>query len=125
MKKDFEVIDDRLEAGKGAIRSYIAGFVISLVLTLLPYFMVTRKMFEADILIYSIMVFGVAQLLVQVIFFLHLSKKTRSHWNLIVFAFTFVIILFLVAGSLWIMHNLNRNMTVMPQVNSKQDDVQQ
>ncbi|MBI5798725.1 MAG: cytochrome C oxidase subunit IV family protein, partial [Candidatus Yonathbacteria bacterium] len=62
-------------------------------------------------LVYVAVGFALAQLLIQVVFFLHLHKKSKPHWNLIVFIFTFFIVAVLVVGSLWVMYNLNYNMT--------------
>jgi cytochrome o ubiquinol oxidase operon protein cyoD len=54
---------------------------------------------------------AIAQLIVQLIYFLHMSKGSRSPWKLILLCFTAFIVCILVAGSLWIMGNLNTRMT--------------
>ena len=110
MKNSFEIIDEQLEASKRAMRSYSIGFVLSVVLTLIPYYFVTRELFSAKNLLLVAAFFGVLQLFVQVIFFLHLHKKSKPHWNMIIFSFTLLIVSFLVIGSLWIMYHLNVNM---------------
>lgn len=109
MKNDFNVIDEQYEAGRKALKSYVTGFVLSILLTLIPYFIVVNHMFGGSSVITAVVVFAVVQLFVQVIFFLHLSKKSRPHWNMVVFAFAVVIVSILVGGSLWIMSNLNYN----------------
>jgi cytochrome o ubiquinol oxidase operon protein cyoD len=110
MKKDFEVIDEKFEGSQNALYSYIIGFALSLLLTIIPYSIVTERVFGQKSLLVGVVLFGIAQLIVQVIFFLHLPAKTKPFWNIIVFIFTLIIIIFLVVGTLWIMYHLNYNM---------------
>ncbi|KKU81410.1 MAG: Cytochrome o ubiquinol oxidase subunit IV [Parcubacteria group bacterium GW2011_GWA1_47_8] len=109
MTKDFKVIDEYYEAGRKALKSYVTGFVLAIFLTLVPYFMVVNHALTAQNLVWAVVLLGVLQFLVQVVFFLHLSRNSRSHWNIIVFIFTVLIVAILVAGSLWIMYHLNYN----------------
>lgn len=110
MKKSFEVIDEKFEASHDAMMSYITGFLLSIFLTIVPYVMVTERVFGRDSLVIGIVFFAIAQLCVQVLFFLHIPAKAKPYWNIIVFVYTLLIVAFLVIGSLWIMHNLNTNM---------------
>lgn len=110
MKDDFKVIDERLEASRNAMRSYVAGFALSILFTLIPYFIVVEHLLGKESLMWAAVIFGVVQLFVQVVFFLHLHKKFKPHWNMVVFFFTLLIVAFLVVGSLWIMYHLNYNM---------------
>jgi cytochrome o ubiquinol oxidase subunit IV len=68
-------------------------------------------MFSASMLITTILGLALIQLLVQLIFFLHLGKGQDSTWNLVVFLTTVSLVLLIVVGSLWIMDHLNTNMT--------------
>lgn len=120
MTNDFKVIDEQYEAGQRALKSYVTGFVLSITLTLIPYFIVVNHLFGGSSLIYVAVLFGVAQLLAQVIFFLHLHKKSKPHWNMIVFIFTVLIVSILVVGSLWVMRNLNYNMSDASPVNTNE-----
>lgn len=110
MKKSFEVIDEKFESSRNALYSYLIGFLLSVFLTILPYVMVTERMFGRNSLLIGVTLFAIAQLCVQVVFFLHLPAKEKPYWNIIVFVYTLVIVAFLVIGSLWIMYNLNVNM---------------
>ncbi|MGB2580412.1 MAG: cytochrome o ubiquinol oxidase subunit IV [Minisyncoccia bacterium] len=125
MTNDFKVIDEQYEAGRFAMRSYVTGFVLSILLTLLPYFIVVNHLFGSSSIVYAAVGFGIAQLLVQVVFFLHLHKKSKPHWNMIVFIFTVLIVAILVGGSLWVMYNLNYNMTKMPTSNTSEGYIPQ
>ena len=66
-------------------------------------------MFGERSMVVAVVLFGVMQLFVQVVFFLHLHKKLKTRWNMVVFMFTVLIVSVLVGGSLWIMANLNHN----------------
>ena len=125
MKNSFKVIDEQFEASKKAMRSYVTGFVLSIILTLVPYYLVVKDAFAAQSLVGMIVVFSVLQLFVQVVFFLHLHPKSRPRWNMIVFLYTLLIIAFLVVGSLWIMYNLNYNMMGISPFNSNEGYIPQ
>lgn len=97
------------------MRSYIVGFGLSLVITVMAYIVVVHHVFSGVGLIVAIMGLAVAQLLVQLIFFLHLGRESNPRWNLIVFLFMLLVLVIIVAGSLWIMDNLNYNMMMTPE----------
>lgn len=125
MTNDFKVIDEQYEAGRFAMRSYVTGFVLSIFLTLIPYVIVVNHMFGKESLVLAVVIFGVTQLFVQVIFFLHLSKKSKPQWNIIVFVFTVLIVSILVVGSLWVMYNLNYNLMDMTPSNTNEGYIPQ
>lgn len=112
---DFEVIQTHYGAKQGTLKSYVLGYVLSLALTLIPYFLVVRDVSTRGILIATIFGFALAQLVVQLVFFLHLRAESRPRWNLLVLVFTIFIVGVVVIGSLWIMHNLNSNMMMTQQ----------
>lgn len=120
MINSYKIIDERLEGGRDAILLYIVGFIISILLTIIPYYIVTSHLFTEGKMIIAIAFFAFVQLFVQVSFFLHLHKHTRPHWNIIVFCFTLLIVSFLVVGSLWIMYHLNINMMGVSPFNSNE-----
>lgn len=91
--------------------SYVVGFVLSIITTLLAYFFVVNKLFSAETLVYVVLAIAVVQLVVQLVFFLHLGRGNR--WKLITFLFAVLVVLIVVVGSLWIMHNLDYNMIQM------------
>lgn len=91
-------------------KSYIIGFVLSLLLTLASYEVVVGHLFSVEGTYLAVVVLALAQFIVQVIFFLHLTSESKPRWNAVSFAFTLIITFILVAGSLWVMYNLNHNM---------------
>lgn len=100
-----------MDAGKeahGTYRSYIIGFVLSIVLTLAAYFLVTEHVLAGWTLIFAIIGLSIVQVLVQLLFFLHLGQEPKPYWNLISFLFMALVVGIIVAGSLWIMYNLDQ-----------------
>ena len=89
-------------------KSYLTGFILSVALTLAAYFAVINYASHAAIII---LILALAQLVVQLIYFLHLGQGANGHWNLTALFSTISIILILVVGSLWIMNHLNYNMS--------------
>jgi cytochrome o ubiquinol oxidase subunit IV len=111
-------------AAEGSRWTYITGFFLSLVLTLTAFWLVHKHLashheFPSDsFMIIAILGLAVVQLLVQLIFFLHLDSESKPRWNLQVLMFMMMVLLIIVIGSLWIMSNLNYRMMGSPsQVN--------
>ena len=99
----------RLEPVEGSLAAYVTGFVLSLLLTGTAYLMVTRQVLAGSSLVLFISALALIQLIVQLVFFLHLDLL-RSRWKLYVFLFMFLVVMILVGGTLWIMHNLQYRM---------------
>ena len=100
---------------QGTLRSYIIGFVLSLIFTLGAYgsvvsFQSGSTIFTQELVVAIVLCFALLQLLVQLIFFLHLGKESNPKWNLGIFISTIAIVLIVVIGSIWIMTHLNYNM---------------
>lgn len=100
------------------IRSYIIGFVSAVVLTILAYMIIVNHWLTGITAIGVISGLAVIQFIVQLYFFLHLGRGINARWNMAAFAFMLITLVILVAGSLWIMYNLNYNMMTPGQMNS-------
>lgn len=101
-------------ARKGSLRSYVIGFALSIVCTLLAYGMVAGHIGSTGLILVVIVALAIAQLLIQLIAFLHLDKETHPRWNLTAISFATIFVALVVGGSLWIMYNLNVNMMGHP-----------
>lgn len=97
------------------VAQYVGGFVSALILTFVAYWLVTSKVIEGGWLIALLMGLAVVQFIVQLVFFLHVGSETRPRWNLTALSFMLIILIVIVAGSLWIMNNLNYNMMMTPE----------
>jgi len=108
-----------------AFKAYSTGFVLSLVFTLVAWGIVNRHVTNEhqpySHLFIHILVLSLAilQLVVQLIFFLHLGREKKPRWNLQALLAAVGIIIILVVGSIWIMNNLNYSM--MNMVPSQED----
>jgi len=92
------------------IKAYIIGFILSLVFTAIPYYLVVTQAIKGNVLLGAILGFAMAQMLIQIIFFLHLGRNPKLYWQLGFFVATFGAVLVVVAGSLVIISHLHHNM---------------
>lgn len=90
----------------GSLRLYVTGFILSLVLTLAAYFCTTHHAASGWALIGVLSALAVAQLMVQLLFFLHIGDERKPRWNLNALLFAAMVVVIIVFGSLWIMKNL-------------------
>lgn len=88
-------------------KTYIIGFLISVVLTLVSFWSIGSDRVNGNAAIVVILGLGVAQLAVQLIFFLHLAHEDKPRWNNIAFQFAAMVVVIIVLGSMWIMQNLS------------------
>ncbi len=103
--------------------SYIAGFVFSLLLTLVAYLAIDRAWVHGWAAISVILFLALLQLVVQVVFFLHLGREPKPRWNLNVMLFAAMVAGILVGGSLWIMYNLDYHHAGHTQPSSTDSDI--
>ena len=50
------------------------------------------------------------QIVVHMIYFLHMNAKSEGGWNMLSLMFTLVLVVITLSGSLWVMYHLNTNM---------------
>ncbi len=94
------------------LAKYGIGFGLSLLLTLAAYSLVMYGG-TSPWLLASITLLAVVQMVVQLIFFLHLGEEASPRAKLLSFIFMAGTLLIIVVGSLWIMANMNYNMMHM------------
>ncbi len=99
-----------LPGPRRASRPYVIGFLLAVVLSVVPFVLVMSSALSRTALLVAIGVFAVAQIGVHLVFFLHLSRPTEPRWNAAVLAYTVVVLAILVSASVWIMYHLNANM---------------
>lgn len=103
--------------GKKNLTAYIAGIILSIILTLIPYELVVsysspNGYMHSKVFIFSMLtVCAIAQLIVQVVCFLRLNTSSpEGRVNVMSFLFTILVVVVIVGFSLWIMAHLNYNM---------------
>ena len=106
-------------AAHGTIRGYMIGFVLSVVLTAIPFLLAMRDFgITPQMTAFLIMGFAVVQIVVHMIYFLHMNTHSEGGWNMLALIFTVVITVIMLAGSLWVMYHLNTNMMPMGEVSN-------
>ncbi len=97
--------------------SYFTGFGVSVMLTLAA-FALTKVQFDSEGTAYSGLVIiglllglAIIQLVIQLVFFFHLGREPKPKLNTVSFLFMLMVVGIIGLGSLWIMYNLNYNMT--------------
>jgi cytochrome o ubiquinol oxidase subunit IV len=102
------------EAGHGSLKGYLTGFGLSVVLTAIPFWLVMSGVIHnPQITALVIMGFAVVQILVHMVFFLHMDTKSEGGWTMMALIFTVVLVVITLSGSLWVMYHLNTNMVPM------------
>ncbi|MFD0713606.1 cytochrome o ubiquinol oxidase subunit IV [Paenibacillus sp. GCM10027626] len=89
--------------GHGSLKSYTIGFLLSIVLTIIPLVAILNDMVKGTAAMVVLLVTAVLQFVVQLLFFMHLREEDKPRYNLITLIFGLVIVLTIVAGSIWIM----------------------
>lgn len=97
--------------GDKSLIIYIIGFVLCILLTLIPFATVMYASWSLGIKMGILLVSAIAQFFVQVICFLRLNVQTlQGKMNVMSFIFAIIVLFVVVGGSVWIMWNLNYNM---------------
>ena len=98
-------------APHGSRRGYWIGFLLSVVLTAIPFALVmTGAIADTRVTAGIVMAAAAIQIVVHMVFFLHMSTKSESGWTFMALAFTLVVLVIVISGSLWVMYNMNQNM---------------
>ena len=103
--------DDDHDPIHASFDGYVKGFILSVVLTAIPFWLVMSGVLgdkQATAII--IVAFAAVQLVVHMIYFLHMDTTSESGWNALSLIFTAILVVIMLAGSLWVMHHLNENM---------------
>jgi cytochrome o ubiquinol oxidase operon protein cyoD len=98
-------------ASHGTFKGYVTGFVLAVILTAIPFWMVMGKVFESSsTTAIVILALAVVQIVVHMVYFLHMNTRSEGGWSLLALIFTMVLVVITLAGSLWVMYHLNSNM---------------
>ncbi len=114
MSGEVHVLHDEHEAGHGTFKGYVTGFVLSVVLTAIPFWLVMGDVLDDPrVTAFFVMALAVVQIVVHMIYFLHMNTQSEGGWNMLALIFTLVLVVITIAGSLWVMYHLNTNMMLM------------
>jgi len=96
------------------VKGYAIGFVLSVILTVIPFYLVMAKVFDSSSTTALVILgFAAVQIVVHMVYFLHMNTKVEGGWSMLALIFTLVLVVITLAGSLWVMYHLNHNMMPM------------
>jgi cytochrome o ubiquinol oxidase subunit IV len=92
---------------------YTIGLLVALILTATSFWVANTSLLWQGGVGLGLAVLAIAQMGIHLVFFLHLTTGSDSTNNVLALAFGLLIVFVVVAGSLWIVTDLNQNM-LMP-----------
>lgn len=96
---------------RSSLRDYTIGFVLSVILTAIPFWLVMAKVIaDRNTAVLVLGGFAVIQILVHMVYFLHMNGKVEGGWTMLSTIFTVVFVAIAIAGTLWVMFHMNANM---------------
>jgi cytochrome o ubiquinol oxidase subunit IV len=99
---------------ESTLGGYVTGFILSVILTAIPFWLVmTGQLGNNALTAGVILVLGAIQIVVHMIYFLHMTPSSEAGWSLMALIFTIVLVVITLSGSLWVMYHLTTNMMPM------------
>ena len=102
--------------GHGSFKGLMTGFVLAAVLTIIPFGLVMADVITSKtFMIAIIMICAAAQIIVHLKYFLLLSSEQEQGFTMAASLLALILLLIVLAGSLWVMHNMNKYMMPLPE----------
>lgn len=114
---DHDSHDHHDDAPHSTFSGYMIGFMASVILTAIPFWLVMGDVLPSrNATIVVILGFALVQIIVHMIYFLHMNFQSEGGWTMLSLIFTVVLLFITLAGSLWVMYHMNVNMmpSMMP-----------
>ncbi|MBB6240843.1 cytochrome o ubiquinol oxidase subunit IV [Rhodanobacter sp. MP1X3] len=106
-------------ASHSTFKGYMTGFVLSVILTAIPFWIVmSGGLHTSGMTALVVLAFAAVQIVVHMIYFLHMNSKSEGGWTLLALIFTIVLVVITLSGSIWVMYHLDHNM--MPSMMEQQ-----
>jgi cytochrome o ubiquinol oxidase operon protein cyoD len=103
----------------GSLKSYTIGFILSVILTAIPFWLVMGNVFaNPATTAFTILGFAAVQIVVHMVYFLHMNAKVEGGWSMLAMMFTLILVVIVLSGSIWVMYHMNANM--MPGMDAHQ-----
>jgi len=101
-------------ASHATLRGYLTGFILAAILTAIPFWLVMGDVLgNSTVTALVVMAFAAVQIVVHMVYFLHMNSRSEGGWTMMALIFTIVIVAIALSGSLWVMYHLNSNMMPM------------
>ncbi|SDX22367.1 cytochrome o ubiquinol oxidase operon protein cyoD [Collimonas sp. OK242] len=98
-------------ADHGSLKSYTTGFILAVILTAIPFWLVMGKVIDKSSTTGLVLLgFAAVQIVVHMVYFLHMNTKSEGGWSMLALIFTIMLVFIMLSGSLWVMYHLNHNM---------------
>jgi cytochrome o ubiquinol oxidase subunit IV len=107
---DMPMLAGMEERTSSGVLVYTIGLVLAVILTATSFWVANTSLLWAPGISLGLAVLAIAQMGVHSVFFLHITTGPDNTNNVLALAFGVLIVFLVVAGSLWIMTNLNGNM---------------
>jgi len=110
--------DERVGGHESAegLTGYVVGLGLAMLLTVVSFFIAGTTLVWGPSIPVALAVLAIAQMGVHLVFFLHITTGPDNVNNVMALAFGVLIVLLLIAGSVWIMSHLNHNMLPMDRI---------
>lgn len=115
-REDHAPGDEPEESAGHGIRNSTMGLGFSILLTAAAFWAVGTHLIWGPAIPIALIVFAIAQMGVHLVFFLHVTTGPDNTNNVLALAFGILVVFLIMAGSIWIMNNLNHNMMPMEQL---------
>lgn len=90
---------------------YVKGFILAVILTAIPFYLVMNNVItDRSTAVAVLGLFAVIQVLVHMVYFLHMNGKIQGGWTMLSTIFTVIFLAIAIAGTLWVMFHMNTNM---------------
>lgn len=93
-----------------SVKSYSLGFILSIIFTIIPFYVVKSTDLSNLLMILIISVSAIIQLFIQLFFFMHINMEKKPRYNNGSLLFTIFTTLIFVIGTIWIMFSLSYRM---------------
>ena len=106
------------EAGSAGrdVLAYLFGLLLATGLTAASFYFAWSDLIWKPSIPAALIALAIAQIGVHLVFFLHITTSPDNTNNVLALAFGVLIVFLIVAGSVWIMANLNQNLMPMEQM---------
>jgi cytochrome o ubiquinol oxidase operon protein cyoD len=100
-------VDSHSGASHVSTGKYMIGFGLAIVLTLISFGIVAAGTRPISVAVVGLVIAAVIQILVHLHYFLHLDRSKEKQWDFISIAFTALILVIFIAGTVWVIFSLN------------------
>ncbi|MBS0212594.1 MAG: cytochrome o ubiquinol oxidase subunit IV [Proteobacteria bacterium] len=107
---------DDTHAQHGSVRGYLTGFGLAVILTVIPFWLVMDHVLTSvGWTMFIVLALAAVQIVVHIVYFLHLDTRSEGGWNMMSFIFSAVLVIIVLGASIWVMWTEDALMMPMSQ----------